>query len=200
MTTELAEAVEALTKPTKTNVRQGTKVTVVKHDPLLVQLQNAITSTITGKAGGGGQSTGNVLNSTALYQASLISAVIGDWCHMADVRIVRGDMVASLTQWHLAIAGDESPFHIRKMEEWASTIRGLLNPLVPVPLKDPCAVCKASTYVDADGEEQPRPVVVAYDPHDPFGTAQASCLACGVEWETVDAIKELIEEMEADRG
>ena len=196
--TDLIDAVTALTKPTRTKVvRDDGSTVVVRHDALLVQLETAVTSSITGRAGGGGQSTGNVLNSAALYEASQITSQINDWCRLARVRVMRGDTIGNLTRWMVAFAGshDESRFYEDVLHGWVGTIRGLLDPRGRFQVEDPCVVCKADRYTDAEEVERRFPVIVEYEIADPQGTAVCKCLACDAQWAGWDALKELGEEL-----
>jgi hypothetical protein len=197
--TDLLDAVNALTKPTRTKViRDDGSTVAVSHDPLLIQLADAITSSITGKAGnGGGQSTGNVLNSGALFQASQISSEIGSWCRLARARVIRGDMLGNLIRWRVAFAGgpNEETYYTGVLRGWAGTIRGLLNPRGRFQVTEACVICKASTYKDAEDVDRPFPVVVEYDLADPKGTAVATCQACDEQWSGWDALKELGDEL-----
>jgi len=188
---DLTEAVEALTKETRTKVMQGTEVTVITHDPLLRQLEDAVTSAI-GNGGGGGQATGSVLNSEALFRASVIRAQIGDWCRQVEVRPTR-DMITDLTRWMVAFVADPQ-WHISTLRGWAREIRDLLDPPKRVPLADPCPACTATKAVGEDGSTSPA-VVVEYDQVVLHASLRAVCRVCLVEWVGPDAVDELIGEM-----
>ena len=191
MTTDLDAAVFALTNPTTTKVPVGDRWVTVHHEPLLVQLQEAVTSAI-GNGGGGGQVTGVPLNSMALYHLEVILSQLRDWCRMVWVRPTRNP-VADLLAWRDAFTGS-GVFHATKLEEWAGTIRELLDPPKRVPLADPCVACKADKVVDPEGAVS-RPVVVEYDQADPLRTAVARCRVCDARWSGVEAIEELMEEL-----
>ena len=216
MTTELAEAVEALTKPSRTKViRDDGSTIVVEHEPLLVQLETAVTSAI-GNGGGGGTATGSVINDAALYQLLLIKTQIGDWCRLAGVRPDRQNTTVTLERWFVAQDGS-SVFHTRTLEQWADTITDLLDPPKTVPLDGPCPVCKATSWEDGTGDTRTiraSPVAVLYDQATLHASLRAVCrvVECSAEWSGADAVQELIEEMsegdsesailgqEADRG
>jgi hypothetical protein len=201
--TDLLDAVDALTKPTRTKVIRDDNTTVtVKHDALLVQLEDAVTSAI-GNGGGGGSATGSVLNDEALYRLSLIRSQLSDWCRLVNVRPTRTDAVKDLRAWHVGFLGTngEADFYTRALVGWAATIRELIDPPKRVPLRDPCPVCKASQWTGVDGGLRASPVAVEYDHGDPYRTVKAACRAegCGAEWVGANAVEELIEEMgEAD--
>ena len=195
---DLLSAIDALTKSTRTKVIQGDHVTTVVHEPLLVQLEQAVTSAI-GNGGGGGSATGSVLNDEALQRLFIIRSQLGDWCRLVNVRPTRTDAVADLRAWYVAFLGTnaESEFYARTLHGWAATIRELIDPPKRVPLRDPCPVCKASQWTGVDGGLRASPVAVEYDHGDPYRTVKAVCRAegCGAEWVGANAVEELIEEM-----
>ena len=192
MNPDLTEAVEALVKPTRTKVIQGTEVTVITHDPLLQQLEAAVTSAI-GNGGGGGQATGEVLNSAALFKAATIRAQIGAWCRVAGVPVTR-KLVTDLTRWHVAAMATALDFQVSTLRGWAREIRDLLDPPKRVPLADPCPACTATKLVGEDGSSSPA-VVVEYDQFVLHASLRAVCRVCLVEWVGPDAVDELIGEM-----
>lgn len=196
MTTELAEAVEALTKPSRTKViRDDGSTIVVEHEPLLVQLEAAVTSAI-GNGGGGGTATGSVINDAALYQLLLIKTQVGDWCRLAGVTPDRQSATVSLERWSLAFMGD-GVWQTRTLHEWAQTITDLLDPPKTVPLAGPCPVCKQTNWIGPDGNLRASPVAVLYDQTTLHASLRATCRVetCGAEWTGADAVQELIEEM-----
>ena len=192
---ELLNAVHALTEPSRTKVIQGDRVSTVTHDPLLVQLEAAVTSAI-GNGGGGGSATGSVINDAALYQLLLIKTQIGDWCRLAGVTPDRKDVSVSLQRWHAAFLG-ESDFRTRTLQGWAQTIVDLLDPPKTVPLAGPCPVCGAINWVGPDGSLRASPVAVLYDQTTLHASLRAVCrvVECAAEWSGADAVQELIEEM-----
>jgi hypothetical protein len=195
---DLLSAIDDLTKPTRTKVIQGDHVTTVVHEPLLVQLEQAVTSAI-GNGGGGGSATGSVLNDEALQRLFIIRSQLGDWCRLLGVRPSRTDAVKDLRAWYVAFLGTnaEQEFYTRTLHGWAATIRELIDPPKRVPLRDPCPVCKASQWTGVDGGLRASPVAVEYDHGDPYRTVKAVCRAegCGAEWVGANAVEELIEEM-----
>jgi len=194
---DLTEAVEALTKETRTKVMQGTEVTVITHDPLLQQLEDAVTSAI-GNGGGGGQATGVPLNSAALFEASKIRTKLGTWCRDAGVPVTR-NLVTDLTRWSVAFMAQASDWHVRELRGWAWTIRDLLDPPKRVPLADPCPACTATKLVGEDGSSSPA-VVVEYDQVVLHASLRAVCRVCLVEWVGPDAVDELVMEMKERNG
>jgi len=204
VTSDLLDAVDALTKPTRSKVIQGDTVTVVNHDPLLRQLEDAVTSAI-GNGGGGGSATGSVINDAALQQLLIIKSQIGDWCRIVGARHDRQDAVRSLRRWYVAFLGGtgESDFYVKALRGWAATITDLLDPPKTVPLAGACPVCKAVNWSGPDDTQRASPVAVLYDHADPYRSVRAVCRveSCDAEWVGADAVEELVEEMtEAEHG
>ena len=193
--TELIDAVDALTKPVPTKiVRDDGSTTRIVHDPLLTQLEAAVTGAVGTDAGAGGQSTGNVINGPAMYLMSVIGSQIGDWCRMANVKPTRKP-VDDLRRWLVvALSFQDASFYVKAMQGWADDIRELLDPPKRIPLVDPCVACGASKFVTADGDERP-PVVVEYHPAVLHSSMRAVCRACELTWTGVDAVEELVAEM-----
>ena len=198
MTSDLLDAVDALTKPTRSKVIQGDVVTVVNHDPLLRQLEDAVTSAI-GNGGGGGSATGSVINDAALQQLLIIKSQIGDWCRPVGARHERADSVVSLRRWYAGFIGRniEADFYTRTLRGWAATIQDLLDPPKTVPLAGACPVCKAVNWSGPDDTQRASPVAVLYDHADPYRSVRAVCRveSCDAEWVGADAVEELVEEM-----
>ncbi|MDR6907491.1 hypothetical protein J2X63_003199 [Agromyces sp. 3263] len=203
--TDLSDAVNALTKPSRTKVIRDDNTTVtVHHDPLLAQLEQAVTSAI-GNGGGGGSATGSVLNDEALYRLTVIRTQLGDWCRLVNVKHDRQDAVQSLRRWHVAFLGGtgEADFYVKALRGWAYTIVELLDPPKTVPLAGACPVCKAVNWVGPDDTLRASPVAVMYDHANPYRSVRAMCRVetCDAEWVGADSVEELVEEMsEADHG
>ena len=203
--TDLLDAVDALTKRITRKIMDcpcvkcgGRRSHVFNDDPLLVQLETAVTSAI-GGGGGGGSATGSVLNDEALYRLSVIRSQLGDWCRLAGVKHDRADTVGSLRRWYVAVLASnaDTTFYVNTLRTWASTIRDLLDPPKTVPLAGPCPVCKATNWVGPDESLRASPVAVLYDHADPYRSVRAVCRVdvCDAEWVGAEAVEELIEEM-----
>ena len=192
---DLISAVDALTKPSRTKVvRDDGTTTVVRHDALLVQLEAAVTSAVGTDAGTGGQSTGNVINGSALYLLSIISSQIGDWCRIAKVKPTRKP-VDDLARWRVAaLSMPEVTFYVDALRRWADDIKEMLDPPKRIPLVDPCVACGAAKYVTPEGDERP-PVVVEYHQVSLHASLRAVCRACELTWTGADAVEELVAEM-----
>lgn len=196
-------AVKELTEPVIEHIRQTDddgrylRTHTVEHAPLLTQLEEAITSAI-GSGGGGGSATGNVLNGEALMRAMMVRSELGDWCRLVGVRPSR-DNIASLIAWAnvFTFTGRDEGYYLGKLHGWAQMIRNLIDPPKRRELTKPCPVCKATSYVNGDGDTMPNPLVFEYRETDLTGTVRAVCrnADCGIEWVGPEAVIELDEEL-----
>ena len=207
---ELLDAIDELTKPVILHFPQvgddgkWLRAHTTELPPLLVQLEAAIHSSISGKAGGGDPATRAVLNSAALFEFSRIRSTVGDWCRIEKVRVSR-DVTADLRRWYVARLARETlddEFYVRELGKWAITIRFQLEPAKVVPLTAACVVCAAVQWVDSEGESHPYPLVVEYMEHDPdiLSSARAMCRSCDRVWKGSRELRELryeIDEREA---
>lgn len=192
--TDLEQAVHALTRETRTKVIQDgdgqQSVAIVTHAPLLTQLAEAVTSAI-GSGGGGGTATGSVLNGEALYRVSLIRSAILSWSHMLKVAPVK-DLVQSLELWADAFSRTEGEptFYIRQMEGWAELIKNLLDPPNRLEVTEPCPVCLADEFKDAEGNTLKFPVIIEFRRDRP-GEARGLCRSCDEVWQGEQEIRRL---------
>ena len=110
--TELLDAVDELTLPKPVKVQTDDGYTWATEDALLVQLREAVSSSLnSGSGAGGSPSTRNVLDGDALQKAAIITSQIGDWCRMAGMtgdQITR-DAVTDLRAWHAAFLARNEP-------------------------------------------------------------------------------------------
>ena len=210
--TELLDAVDALTLPTRTKVpqwvtRDGVEVqtvTVIEHDPLLKQLEDAIASTIGAGAGRAmvERRALNVLDSDALYQFSVIASQVGDWCRIVGVKPTRHP-TKDLRAWYaarLATQTESDDWYVNTLHGWARMIQAKLNPWASWEVTDPCPKCHASTWEDEVVDlndrvvkvERNRPILVEYPPGgDVLAQGRATCRRCGNEWKGSSALREL---------
>lgn len=225
--TLLREAVDELTLPARTRVVQDIWETKIGKDgrpvldgngeplrvltgrthvvhaeapPLLQQLAEAIGATI-GRSGGGGveKHARNVLDSDALYQASIIMATITDWCTSVGVRASR-EPVKDLRAWHaarLATNPESDILPTQQLRRWSGMIRAKLNRPESWEVKDPCPICHYTTWEDETEEgkivERNRPILVEYWPSatDVLASGTATCRRCGAQWKGSTALREL---------
>ncbi|SFR75993.1 hypothetical protein SAMN05428970_2000 [Agromyces sp. CF514] len=177
----------------------GKKSHVFEDAPLLVQLEEAIRSSIGGSMSGAGlASTRNLLDPAALYQSMLITDAIGSWCRLAGVKPTR-DASADLVAWHAA-SPDAGEFYTAQLVGWAEFIRAKMDPTKALEVSGACPECGATVWADLDGVEHPRPVLLTYHPEDPLTTVAASCRSaeCFAEWQGEMAVRLLRAQIDSD--
>lgn len=182
MTNELLDAVDDLTLPKPVKVPTDDGYTWAREDALLVQLQEAIISSIGGTAGGRTSPwTRNVLDSAALHQATIITSTIGDWCRIANVKPTR-DAVTDLRAWYVAMLATpdrDDQFYIRQMHAWARQIREMIVP-PHRPIELVGAVCpevETNVALNDVGEVAPHQIRGWIENNQPI----IRC-TCGREW------------------
>ena len=203
MTTELAEAVEALTKP-RAQINPYTDVPfkpqAVMRPALLVSLEDAIRGTLGRDAASKVASAfeRNILDAGALFDSMLITSAIRTWCGMVKVRPSK-NVVDDLSSWQAAFTGSPE-FYIEKLAEWERTILALLDPTKTVELTEACPVCESSAWQDEAGGWWSRPLVIQYRKSDPEGTAGAWCRveSCEAVWEDLFALRKLSAQIGTD--
>lgn len=206
---DLRRAVDDLTLPTHFPVTQVVNGTTykrrVEHPPLLVQLEAAIHGSMNSGSGASSANPGEVipLDGDALYQFTIISSQIADWCRMAGAGR-HPHPVDGLRAWHAATLSTltEPHWHVIQMRQWASLIRAKLNPRRRRDLPDPCPECQATTWADEDGNSGLRPLVVSFQPDSPdvLATASVTCRACGSEWRGITAVRAVAYELERNHA
>lgn len=203
---DLLQAVDALTlevrEPVTRVINGTTRTERVTHPPLLVQLEEAIHGSMRSGSGASSNLPGTAipLDGDALYQFTIISSQIGDWCRMAGIPH-RRHPVDGLRAWHAATLTDrdvDRSFEVGILRAWAGVIRGRLNPPRTLELTLPCPECDATRWADDDGDAGPHPLIVTYRPddRDVFRTARARCRACGFEWVGITALRSLAFDLE----
>ena len=185
-------AVEALTKPNRTKVIQGTRTVTIKLPPLLDQLEAAILGSIVGIGGSGSLANErNMINGEALFQALKIKAAIRDWCRIVGIDSRPKDKpIDLLPRWYAAYTSREltleaERFYCRQLNGWATQITAMFNPLKVHDLPDACPICAATEWVnEKDGLSYSRPLVVTFQPDTPdlITNAQGTCRACLKVW------------------
>lgn len=205
---DLLDAVEALTKPTKTRVIQtndaGITCTSDAETPsLLDQLQAAIKSSMGGSTSGASLAfEGAPLNTTALFEAMKIATQIGDWCRNLGAPVTK-NLATDIGAWYVATlartAWDDS-FHVMMLRRWAGTIASILDPPREKYLPDPCPKCGETDFWKG-GELFKFPLIVRYRGDDPgmVDNGKATCRACEATWSVRELAYEL-EEVERRHG
>lgn len=200
MSESLLEAVDDLTLPRNVKVETDDGHTWATEDPLLVQLQEAVSSSIrSGSGAGGAPWTRNVLDSDALHQAAIITSQIGDWCRMAGVVATR-DPVVDLRAWYVArlTATNPETFYLDQLRKWAAQIRAMVNPPKTLEITAACPVCGQGEYVNDMGENVRNPLVMTYRPDadNLDRSAKVMCRACEAVWNGGEAMAELRDELD----
>lgn len=197
--TELNDVVDDLTLPRNVKIETDDGHTWATEDALLVQLREAVSSSLnSGSGAGGSPSTRNVLDGDALYKAAIITSQIGSWCRIVGATITR-DAVVDLRAWHAAFIGRNEPeeFYIGMMRGWAREIRAAVNPPKLVEITAPCPVCGEGSYVNDMGERITNPLALTYRPDSDhmWKNSRVMCRACDAVWIGGDAMEELRDEI-----
>lgn len=198
---DLLDAVDDLTLPKPVKVPTDDGHTWATEDALLVQLREAVSSSLNSGSGAGGSPwTRNMLDGDALYRAAIITSTIGDWCRMAGAKVTR-DAVVDLRAWHAAFLAHDDPgeFYVAQMGAWASQIRTMCNPPKSVEITAPCPLCGQGEYTNDMGERVKNPLVLTYRPEGGsiWQDAKALCRACSEVWEGEWRLRELRHEVDA---
>lgn len=179
----------------------------VRHDPLLDQLESAISASM-GNDGGSKAAAAReraLIDGDALYRFVQISSEIHDWCRMRKLEFRRTDRLADLLRrWYTATLSGEQiaeDFYIRRCASWKALIETKLDPPRRREVTEPCPVCEASTWTDEDGQKLPHPILVTNrdEAHD---TTAATCRACQASWRGITELRALrweIDQKEAAR-
>ncbi|MFJ2506309.1 hypothetical protein [Microbacterium sp. NPDC087592] len=200
--TELNDVVDDLTLPKNVKIETDDGFTWATEDALLVQLREAVSSSLnSGSGAGGSPSTRNVLDGDALHKATVITSQIGDWCHMAGMKgdQVTRDPVTDLRAWQAAFLARDEPeeFYIGQMRAWAAQIRAMVNPPKVIEITAPCPVCGEGSYVNDMGERITNPLALTYRPDSDhmWKNSKVLCRACDAVWIGGDAMEELADEL-----
>lgn len=194
--TELQDAVGDLTLPRNVKVPTDEGHTWATEDALLVQLEQAVSSSLKSGSGSGGAAwERNVLDSNALYQATIIRSTITEWCRMAGIT-GRREPIDGLRAWHarrLSENHETDPFYIAQMRKWADQIRTMVNPPKTVEITSPCPACGQGVYTNDLGEVVRSPIQLSYRPESGsiWSDARAICRACEMVWDTEWRLREL---------
>ncbi len=185
---ELLDVVDDLTLPRNVKVETDDGFTWASEDALLTQLRDAVSSGLGSSSGGTADVWArNILNTEALYVASLITSQIKDWCRMVSVRVT-SEASHNLRAWYVAYSatvGEElDAFYINQLRKWSAQIRSMLNPPKTLQMTSRCPDCLSSTYVNEEGETLPHPVSINYYPNARriWEDAKAVCKSCQKEW------------------
>jgi hypothetical protein len=197
--TTLLDAVDALTLPTTVKVIQGPgKPTVIKHEPLLTQLEAAVAGN-TGSHEGSSKTLERIpIDPGALELKGSISSTVMSW-QLRLSKSVKFDTVAGqLRAWYAAYIGTVRTEHTdlqyeRILTGWNQQITNMFDPPTRLEITAPCPLCNARVSVDPGTGNQVTAVVVEYLEigADTLDQASGSCRACGVVWKGRSALREL---------
>lgn len=206
----LLDAVDALTKPTVDNIKQTTddgeylRTVPVEHPALLQQLADAVVPSA-GNDGGSKSASArerNVLDSDALWELTKIETELRDWLRHDRAAFDRNDLPASLRRWYVAYNAqtqqDAAEWYLSELRRWERVILSRLDRTVKqIPTGYLCVLCGTQQWVDPDGERQPARLILSYRRDEDGRTSEerVTCQRCRTGWESMDAIKELGDEL-----
>jgi len=204
--TDMQEAVDDLTAPRNVKVETDTGNTWASEDALLVQLEQAVSSTLNSGSGSGGAAwERNVLDSNAMYTAAIIRAAIGDWCRGVGI-MGRRSAIDGLRAWwahRQSVNADEraasDAFYLGQLRKWADQIRSMVNPPKVIEIVAPCPVCGQGTFTNEQGEIIRNPLQLTYRPNSGsiWADAKAVCRACSEVWDNEWRLRGLRHDIDA---
>lgn len=204
--TELLDAVDALTLPSRTKVEQDDgHIVTVELPSLLDQLDAAIRGTVGAGGTGALANERNMLNADSLYRALLIKNMVKEWARLVGIQTRPADEPGPLLRrWYVLYIQtprylEDPRFYINQLTKWATQIEKLFNPPRTRDLPDACPICDADTYW-LNGHEYPRPLVISFhDGPTMIEDGKGMCRAC----EAAFGLRELsfaIEEKHAQKS
>jgi len=197
--TALLDAVDALTLPTTVRVDQGLgHPTVIKHAPLLDQLEAGVAGGIGSHAGASPARERMPIDAGALQLVDDISSTVMGW----KLRLSKGARFGSLSfrlrDWYVAYIGTVRSEHSdreyeRVLSGWQGQVSGMFDPPTRLEITAPCPLCAARFTVDALTGNSGAAVVVEYREVGAATLDEASglCRACGAVWKGRSALREL---------
>jgi len=197
--TTLLDAVDALTLPTTVKVIQGPgKPTVIKHDPLLDQLQAAIVAGTDRSSNAAPARERMPLNANAMRLCDQVGAELIRW-QLRESKSVRFDTLAGqLRAWYAAYIGTVRSEHTdlqyeRIISGWHREITAMFDPPTRLEITAACPLCNARVSVEPGTGNQVTAVVVEYLEIGAATLDEATglCRACGVVWKGRSALREL---------
>jgi len=197
--TTLLDAVDALTLPTTVKVIQGPgKPTVIKHDPLLTQLEAAVAGGIGSHAGASPSRERIPLNADAMRLCDEVGGKLIRW-QLRQSRSVRFDTLAGqLRAWYAAYIGTVRTEHTdlqyeRILTGWHREITNMFDPPTRLEITAACPLCNARVSVEPGTGNQVTAVVVEYLEIGAATLDEATglCRACGVVWKGRAGLREL---------
>jgi len=197
--TALLDAVDALTLPTTARVDQGAgPPTVIKHAPLLDQLEAAVAGGIGSHAGASAYRERMPLNADAMRLVDEVSGEVMRW-HLRLSSAVRfGSLAGRVRAWYVLHVGTVTSEHTDKafagvLEGWQREVEALFDPPTRLEVTAPCPMCAARFSTDERTGDRVTAVTVEYREVGVLTLDEAvgSCRACKVVWKGRSALREL---------
>ncbi|PPG34514.1 hypothetical protein [Rathayibacter sp. AY2B9] len=208
-TTPLLDAVDALTIGRIEHVTQtaddGTFIRSVPVDipaPIL-WLERAITPSTNSDGGSASPAhTRSIINSGALYEFTMMTNGIRDWCQIVAAPISTDGTwgeraIHNLRQWYIAYQRTDmlaDDFYLGQLRRWLWSILDRQDPPKSLEVTLPCPVC-GDAWVNADGDTVKHPLELTYrkDNEGIVTREKVTCRnrGCSATWTGIDAISEL---------
>lgn len=205
----LLEAIDALTIGHIEHVTQtaddGAFIRSVPIDTpaLILWLEKAIYPSSNSDNGSSSPAhTRSIIDSGAMYDFTMLTALIRDWCHILHVPLstegTSGERaIHNLRQWYIVYQRTDKAaedFYLGQLRKWTWTIRDRQEPPKRLEVVTPCPIC-GDEWVNADGDTLKHPLELTYRKGDNgvVTRPKVACRnqACGATWEGIDAIEEL---------
>jgi hypothetical protein len=198
----LAQNIDRLTKthrePVDRVIDGKRQVVYVEHDPLLDQLNDAVTSNQTySKKGGSLASQRNVLDASALMlQDAIRQTLTRNWTKTSWKRVPR-DLTKAVDVWHrrLELAARNGEITAKTLwravnltKSWAHAIEQKFDPPITLEVTRPCPLCDVK-YVHNDFDERVAAVVITW--RKSFEKSFATCRACDHSWYGESELRQL---------
>lgn len=209
----LLEAVTKLTTPHKSRIMQSNAagiscISEVEHEPLLIQLRDAVAGGTSRHAGASLGSERIPLDPAALELFDRIVAQINAWyLQLPNVREERY-IHDRLTDWYVdfenrrragTIPDSEERETIRLVAGWAHTVEGMFDPPVTLELTAQCPVCGERYAHNPKTGDQIAAIVIEYRNigTETLDEATGLCRFCAAVWRGRTALRQLRFEIDA---
>jgi len=197
--TALLDAVDALTLPTTARVDQGGgHPTVIKHAPLLDQLEAAVAGGIGSHAGASAYRERMPLNADAMRLIDDVSSVVMVWHLRLSSSVRFGSLAVRVRAWYVLHLGSVTSEHTDKayagvLEGWQKEVEALFDPPTRLEVTAPCPMCGVRRSTDERTGQEGSAVVIEYREVGALTLDEAvgSCRACEVVWKGRSALREL---------
>ena len=196
---DLLDAVDALTLPTTARVDQGSgPPTVIKHAPLLDQLEAAVAGN-TGSHEGSSKTLERIpIDPGALELKGTISSTVMGWQLRLSKRVRFDTLGGQMRAWHAAYIGTVRSEHTDLQYEriligWQRQIGNMFDPPTRLEVTAPCPLCSVRRSMDELTGNEGSAVVVEYREvgEATLDEATGLCRACGAVWKGRSALREL---------